>query len=641
MNNPDISCLFTPLEMPNLKLKNRFLMAPMGTGFSIEKTKHFLAARAAGDVALITTGETSVHPSGRTAITNELLIETDNDIKPMSEIAGHVKKNGAHIVLQLNHAGRYSPGRSVGGRAVAPSPIMSGYTGETPRELTTTEADDLVTAFAQAALRAKKAGYSGVEFLGSSGYLISEFLSPLTNKRSDKYGGNLEQRCLFLTSIITESRKLVGNDFNLCVKFDADDGMNGGVTLEESRIMAPLFEKAGADRLNIWAGWHESTRPMLPMTVEHGAFTYLSAEIKKTVSIPVSIAGRINDPETASKIIMSGEADIIGVARALLSDPDFVKKAKEGKATEIRKCTACCHCFDKIISATKRGQDTELFCSMNAELGREGENLIKPAQHSRNIAVIGAGPAGLEAARVAAMRGHKVTIYEADNRIGGMVNLSVVPPHKDELKSIPEYYSRQIELLKINLKLNTKFNPAGPDNDQFDAVIVATGAKSKIPDIPGIRETQYKTAIEILRTGNAPGDSILIIGGGMVGLETAEYLADMGKKVTVVEMDKIAADIGPTTRWGFISRIRRKVKIMSMTAVANISGNTSTLLEKETIKSKVQADLIIIASGMESDRILIDEFNRNGIEYYTAGSCRNPGLIDDAIHEGFEIGCNI
>lgn len=638
MPSSDLDCLFTPLEMPNLKLKNRFIMAPMGTGFDIEKTAYYLAARASGGVALITTGESSVHPSGRTGIKNEFLIETDNDIKPLEKLTSNVKKNGAHIVLQLNHAGRYSPGRVVGGQAVAPSAIMSGYTGETPKELSTAETDDLVTAFAQAAFRAREAGFDGVEFMGSSGYLISEFLSPLTNKREDKYGGDVFKRLNFITSIVRESRNLVGSDFNICVKFDADDGMPGGVTLDESRIMAPAIAEAGADRLNIWAGWHESTRPMLPMTVQRGAFSYLSSEIKKTVSIPVSIAGRINNPGTAAAIISRGEADLICLARALLADPDFVLKTMEGRFKEIRQCTACCHCFDKIVLATKRGESTELFCAINPELGRENENLIKKTEKPRNIAVIGGGPAGLEAARVASARGHRVTLYESDGKIGGMVNLSAVPPNKEELKSIPEYYNHQVKLQNIDIKLNSRFTIEKLRSDQADTVIVATGAKTTIPGIPGISENTARTAIEVLRTGITYGEFVLIIGGGMVGLETAEYLADMGKKVTVVEMDKIASDIGPTTRWDFISRIRRKIKILSSTRVTGISGNIVHILDKDNKDSEIKTDSIIIASGMESDRSIVNDIEKSGLEYHIIGSCRKPGLIDDAIHEGFETG---
>jgi 2,4-dienoyl-CoA reductase-like NADH-dependent reductase (Old Yellow Enzyme family)/thioredoxin reductase len=641
MNTSELKVLFEPLNMPNLKLKNRFYMAPMGTGFDIEKSIHFFAARAKGGVALITTGESSVHPSGRAGLINELLVESDNDISALSRLAKSAQVHGAKIALQLNHAGRYSPGKKVGGRSVAPSAIMSGYTGEIPKELTTGEADDLVIAFSGAALRAQKAGFDGVELMGSSGYLISQFLSPLTNKRNDKYGGDILGRATFLISIIKETRNLVGPDFNICVKFDADDGMHGGVTLNESKIFAPALVAAGADRLHVWAGWHESTRPMLPMTVLAGAFTYLAAEIKKTVTVPVSAVGRINDPFIAAKIIAEKKADLIGLGRTLLADPDFVIKTEQGRLKEIRKCTACCHCFDRILTSTKRGEDTEIYCALNPEAGREGENLIKKTERPRHIAIAGAGPAGLEAARILAIRGHRVTIYEKNVKIGGMVNLSFIPPYKDELKNIIDYYSNQIELNKINLQTNKEFTIDEIKREKQDVVIFATGAKSAFPKIPGLDVNKVYSAIEVLEGKVYAGATVAIIGGGMIGLETAEFLADNGRKVIVIEMDRIASDIGPTSRWGIISRIKQKTEVLASTRVLEIRAGSILVSGKDNIEREIFADTIVLATGLESNIDRIDENALKGTEYYRIGSCKNPGQIDDAISDGFTIGCKI
>lgn len=641
MNSVVLDRLFEPLEMPNLKLKNRFIMAPLGTGFNIERTAHFLTARAKGDVALITTGETCVHSTGRVGIKNELLLESDNDIAPLSSIASQVKKEGAKIVLQLNHAGRYSPGKKVGGQSVAPSAMISGYTGELSRELTTGEVDDLVTAFAKAAFRAREAGFDGVEFMGSSGYLISSFLSPLTNRRKDKYGGDTAGRANFMLSILQETRKLTGPDFNICVKFDADDGMNGGVTLEESRLFAQAFESAGADRLNIWSGWHESTRPMLVMSVPRGAFAYLSEEIKKVVSVPVSIAGRINDPIIAAEIIANEQADLIAIGRALLADPEFVKKTLEGRLNEIRRCTACCHCFDRIVSLIKGGSDEEVYCSVNPEAGREGENLIRKADKRKHVVVIGGGPAGLEVSRIASLRRHKVTLYEKGSAIGGMVNLAFVPPYKEELKNIVEYYSYQLKLLNINVKLSSTFDAEDIESEKPDTIVLATGAKTVIPNIPGIKNNTVFTIAEVLEDNTDTGMSVVVIGGGMAGLETAEYLADMGKKVTVIEMDKIAADVGQTTRWSFISRLRRKVTILSSTRVLEIRDKSVLILKRNNEEKEIEADSVVIAAGMESNRDLVNLIAIKGIEYYIIGSSKKPGRIDEAVSDAFNVGCII
>ncbi len=641
MSNPELDCLFEPLKMSNLNLKNRFYMAPMGAGFDMEKMTSYLAARAKGGVAMITTGETSVHPSGRAGIKNEMLLESNSHIKPLSVMAKKVKKEGAKIVLQLNHAGRYSPGYIVGGQSVAPSPIMSGYTGETPRELSTKEVDDLVVAFAQAALRAREAGFDGVEFMGSSGYLISEFLSPLTNKREDKYGGDIMKRAEFLLSIVKKARELTGPDFNICVKFDADDGMKGGVTLAESVIFAPAIVEAGADRLHVWAGWHESTRPMLPMSVLRGAFTYLAAEIKKKVSVPVAAVGRINDPYTAAAILKKGDADLIGLARALLADPDFVNKTEQGRVSEIRKCTACCHCFDSILSGLRSEGSAELCCAVNPELGREDENLIRKTGQPKHVVVIGAGPAGLEAARVAAIRGHRVTIYESREKPGGLINISCVPPFKEELKGITDYYERQIELNHIDLKLNSQFNADEIQTINPDTIVLATGARVAVPNISGLAGNEVFTALEVLEGEKNIGSNVVVVGGGMVGLETAEYLSDAGKNVTVVETNSIASDVGPTTRWGLISRLRRKIKILTSTRVLKILRDRVLVLGKDNNESEIKADTVVLAAGMVSNRDLCNEIAIKGVEYYLVGSCKQPGLIDNAIKDGFEIGCII
>ncbi len=640
MRDPKLDSLFEPLEMNNLKLKNRFFLAPMGTGFTLDQTIDFLKERAKGEVGLINTAEACVHVSGSTGILNELRIDNDDTIKPLSEIAKTVQKAGAKIAIQINHAGRYSPSILTGNQAVAPSPIMSGYTGETPRELTTDEADDLVIAFAEAILRAQKAGFDGVELLSSSGYLISQFLSPLTNKRQDKYGGDAVQRTKFLTSILEEARSRVGPDLNICVKFDAEDGIEGGKTLEDSLLIAPHIVKAGADRLHVWAGWHEATRPMLPMYVPRAAFTYLSAAIKKVVDVPVSTVGRINDPFVAAEILSKDEADLIGLGRALLCDPHFVKKTMEGRINELKKCTACCFCFDSLIM-TVRGEQASLKCGINPELGREGEKLIESCEKKKNIIIVGGGPAGMEAARVAAIRGHNVILYESDEKLGGMLNLAYLPPHKEEIKNIVDYYTNQMKLLKINVKTGTTFTKDELDSTKPDSVIIATGAQALIPNMPGINEHEIITALEVLNGTIPEGDNIVIIGGGLIGIETAEYLADKGKNVTVVEMYKIGTDIGATSRWGLISRLRRKVKILNSTKVLAIKEKTVLVNVRDKEQRDLEADAIVLAVGLESVRDLESIIKDTGVDFHIIGSCNEPGQIPQAIEEGFNAGISV
>lgn len=644
MKHHDLNILFEPLKMSNLVLKNRFFMAPMGTTFNLDHLKDYLVARAEGGVALITTPEISVHESGRIGLINEPRLENDVDIPALITLTDSVKKAGAKIVAQLNHAGRYAFASVVKGHPVAPSAIASRYTGEIPRELSINEVDDLVIAFADAALRAKKAGFDGVEFMACSGYLISEFLSPLTNRRKDRYGGGIHQRATFLLSLLRETRSRVGEDFNICVKIDAEDGMRGGGTFEDSLMLIPQIVGGGADRLHVWAGWHESSRPMLPMSVPRGGFSYLAAAIKKTVDVPVSTVGRINDPFVAAGILARREADLIGLGRALLCDPNFVEKTRMRKVREIRRCTACCHCFDMIMRAIRGDSNAYLACSLNPELGHEGEELIKAAETAKRVTVIGGGPAGLEAARVCALRGHEVTLYEKENQLGGMLNIAHKPPYKDEIRNIIDYYEAQMEVLQVKLHIGEPFTIATWKKTipKPDVIILASGAKEVLPEIPGIHGANVLTAIDVLR-GSIPAQKlVVVIGGGMIGVETAEFLADAGKTVTLIEMfDVIASDIGASLRWDIMSRIKKKVTILKSTRVIEIKkGSLTALLDKGDIL-KIPSDAVVIAAGLTSLQELTPFLNQVGVKFYNIGSSHAPGQIIQAVKDGFNVACKI
>ena len=648
MDQKELSVLFEPLEMPNLKLKNRFFMAPMGTAFPMPQMIDYLVERAKGEVALIHTGLVCVHPSGRPGgrpgTKLEFCLEEDEDIKEMAPLAKRVKAAGAKVVAQLNHAGRYSPGRLTGMEPVAPSAITSRYTGETPRALGTDEADDLVAAFANAAWRAQEAGFDGIELLASSGYLIAQFLSPLTNKRMDKYGGDTLGRAAFLLSVVRECRKKVGNDFNICVKFDGDDGMEGGRVLEDSLLIAPEIVKAGANRLHMWAGWHEAKRPMLPMWVPRGAFAGYAEAIKKVVDVPVSTVGRINDPYVAAHILKNKKADLVGLGRTLLCDPMFVKKILEGRTDEIRRCIACCYCFD-CIQKNIRGPVIEragIKCALNPELGREGEQLLSPTHKKKKVVVVGGGPAGMEAARVSAVRGHEVTLLEEKNELGGLLNLAVIPPHKEELKNIKPYYQARLKALKVDVKLGETATPERLKQLKPDVMILAAGATALIPRIPGIDGKEVVTAIDVLKGKASVGENVVVMGGGLIGIETAEWLADKGKKVTLVEMQKsVGSDIGITTRWGVLMRIRKKMKILTLTKIVKIKNGSVEVETSHGDMDDISADTVVVAAGLKCRTDLSDHLNQSGFETHTIGCCRLPGQIAEAVSEAFEIGCKI
>jgi len=636
MRDPRLDILFEPLEMSNLTLKNRFFLAPLGTGFTTQQLTDFYVARSKADVGLIMTGEMCVHPSGLAGGPTERDLYRDEAIDVLKPMVKAVQNAGAKFVAQLNHAGRYTPGRRLGQQSVAPSAIASRYTGETPRELTTEEVDDLVIAFADAAVRVREAGFDGLEILSCSGYLNSQFLSPLTNHRTDKYGGDAHKRATFLLSMISEIRKGVGSDYNICVKFDGEDGMNGGRTIEDSLVLAPKLVGAGADRLHVWAGWHEASRPMLPMSVPRAAFTHLAAQIKSVVDVPVSTVGRINDPYVAAGILADGKADLIGLGRTLVCDPEFVRKTKEGREKEIRRCVACCFCFDAIRSGTG------MRCGANPEMGREGEGLIQPAETAKHVAIVGAGPAGMEAARLASLRGHRVTLYDERKDLGGMVITAILPPHKEELQNFIDYYSHQMEIGHVDLQLGQTVTPDMLDEADPDVIVLATGAVEELPDIEGIGQDHVVTALNVLY-GNAPvGDRVVVIGGGMIGVETAEFLTDRGKEVTVVEMLKrIASDVGPTSRWGLVSRLRKKARLLTSRTVKEVTASGVKIADAEGDMEELPADTVVVASGLVCRNELDAYLAQSGKETYRVGSCREPGQIATAIWEAFEVGCGI
>ncbi|HEY5959342.1 MAG TPA: NAD(P)/FAD-dependent oxidoreductase, partial [Polyangiaceae bacterium] len=516
-----------------------------------------------------------------------------------------------------------------------------GYTGETPRSLSTTEVEDLISAFAVAAVRAQEAGFDGVELLGSSGYLVSQFLSPLTNQRTDKFGGTETNRSRFPIEVIKEIRRYVGADFNLSVKIDAEDGMQGGMGLPESKRLAKSLEQVGVDRLHVWAGWHESPRPMLPLFVPSAAFADLAAEIKRSVSVPVTTVGRISDPYRAAELIREGKSDLVGIGRALLSDPDFVVKAQNNRSKEIRPCIACCHCFDQVVAAVRADRPLELTCAVNPTLGRESEELIQEANIKRRIAVVGSGPAGLEAARISALRGHYVTIYEASERLGGLLNVASIPPHKQGLQALIDYYATQMELLGVALRFGVCFDASTIETERPEVVVLATGAISSVIPIRGVDCTHALTATEALCNTATIGQSVVVIGGGMIGLETAEHLAAAGRHVTVVEMGQIASDMSPTARNAFVLRLRKSIKILSSTRALAIQANAVIVSDAKSNEKQLHADTVVFATGLDVRRDLVQALNAAGVEFYLAGSCKVPGIIDEAIADGFRVGCAI
>ena len=647
MRSKELDILFEPIKIGNMQLKNRLIMAPMGTGYGEggyvgKRIIDYLEARAKGGVGLVTVEVAYIHRLGKAGLGGELAVNDDKYIPGLRELSQAINRAGAKAVLQLNHAGRYARSTNLGETPVAPSAISSKYTGETPRELSTAEVEEIIEAFGDGARRARDAGFDGVELMGSTGYLISQFCSPITNKRTDRYGGETpEQRATFVKEIIENIRKKVGNDMSLCVKMSVDEYLTGGNTIADSQVMAKIFVEAGADRLHAWAGWHESPKPMLPMSVPRGAFAHLSKALKEVTDVPVTAVGRINDPYVAAGLVREGKADLIAVGRGLLADPEFANKTYDGRTDEIRTCIGCCVCFDTMMSHIHSTGPEGVICAINPELGREGEDLLRPVEKGKRVLVIGGGPGGMEAARITSVKGHRVTLWEKSKELGGSLKVAVIPPFKEEIGCLTSYLIRQMEINNVDIQLNKNATADEVLKENPDCVIVATGAKQNIPKIKGIENADIVLPVDLLTGKVDAGESVLLIGGGLIGVDLAEFLNEKGKRVTLLTRQRrIGSDIGISTRWVTMMRIRKsKIKVIKEVSYKEIRKD-GVLIERKGEERFIPADTIVISGGLLPDRALIGEL-KGKIPVKEIGDCIEPRKISDAIHEGFKAALEI
>jgi len=515
-----------------------------------------------------------------------------------------------------------------GTEMISPSAIIKRRGFHHTRALTIEEIREIIAQFGESAGRAREAGCDGIEMHAGMGYLINQFLSPITNDRRDEYGGSPENRLRFLLNIVSEVRANAGKDFVCFCRISADEFMEGGLTLTETTEIAKTLKNAGIHCLNVQVGWHESPVPLVQSCVPPGAYTYLAEEIKKAAQIPVVTAYRVNSPRIAEDIICQGKADLVGMARALLADPELPRKAKEGRVDEIRPCIACCRCLDRVMNLES------VYCSVNPRLGRETEWHLALAPQPRKVLVVGGGPAGMVAASTAAHRGHKVTLLEKESKLGGQLNFASLPPYKREIEDYRKYLEGGLRRSGVEVKLNTTLELRG---EEIDAVIVATGAQPLIPEIAGIE--RCVTALEVLK-GKETGKEVLIIGGGMIGCEVAEYLRNKNKRVVILEMlGRIGADIGPATRWVILGRLRSAgVRIETKAKVVAVT-ESGVKAEREGKEEEFAADTVVLAAGMVPANETSGKLE--ALKVYRVGDCVSPRRIKEAVEEGMRVGFEI
>jgi 2,4-dienoyl-CoA reductase (NADPH2) len=666
MNDP----LFQPITINRMEVKNRIFMPAMHMNMAAnyavtDRLIDFYAERAAGGAGMITVGYATVDElSGNPG---NIGAHLDDFIPGLARLASAIRDNGARASVQLNHAGRYNHSMLMGGkRPVAPSAIASRLTRETPVELDVNGIQEIIEHFAEAAGRVKSAGFDAVEILSGTGYLISEFLSPLTNQRTDSYGGAFENRIRFGLEIVRAVRREVGKEFPMIVRMNGNEFMKGGSSREELQEYAVRLAAEGVDALCVNVGWHEAMVPQIVTEVPRGLFGYLARGIRERVDIPVIASHRINDPVVAREMIADGLCDMVAIGRALIADPSFPDKARSGREKDIVHCVACGQgCFDNLFKM----KPVECLC--NPRAGYERKRAIARTVKPLNILVAGGGAGGMSAAIAAAERGHKVTLHERGDRLGGQLLLAGSAPGRGEFLELARDLERQLELSGANVVYNSNVDEALLHDRSPDAVILATGGQPITPPIPGVDLPHVVQAWDVLQGSVATGKRVVVIGGGAVGIETALLLAEKGtlsgealkfllvhgaespenlyglatrgsKEVIVVEMlEDLGKNFGRSTRWGMMLDVERfGVKTRTAARVLEITAE-GVRIEHDGQVEDIPADSVVLAVGTRSFNPLGEAASARGMIVRVVGDAVRPAMVFDAIHEGYKAGCEI
>jgi 2,4-dienoyl-CoA reductase-like NADH-dependent reductase (Old Yellow Enzyme family)/thioredoxin reductase len=649
------SKLFEPIQICDLNIKNRIVMPPMATqyatepGLMTEREIAYYAVRARGGVGLIIVGAVVVDENLGRVAPSQLSLDGEKYVLSFNDLANEVHAYGAALAVQLHHAGLQVATLEVtGGRPpIGPSETPCTYLKDvTAKAATREEIAAIVEKYADAAVRAKRAGVDAVEVHAAHGStLVANFLSPLTNKRTDEYGGDLRGRARFAIEILRRIKEKAGRRFPVIYRLSGSEFVPGGLTIEDTKIIAKMLESEGVDALHITAGhigFKESyyyTYP--PMAMPRGCNVHLAEEVKKVVGVPVIAVGRINDPLLAERILQEGKADLVAMGRALIADPQLPLKAYRGRLEEIRRCIGC------LQDCGQPGSNrTRLRCAINAECGREREYKITRAEKRRKVLIAGGGPAGMEAARVAAARGHDVYLYEAASVLGGQLLLASRIPHKAEIANLLDYLTNQLEKLGVAVVVGKEVTPAVVQDLQPDVVIVATGASPLVPPIPGVRGSNVMTAWEALGWRNSKkkcGDRVVVAGGGSVGCEVAEYLSQDGRAVTIIEMlDDVATDMPYSAKFWLLETLsKRGVKILTGHKIEEITAEGVQTLDKNQTKSFVECDTVVLALGAIANSSLAPSLRTVVDEVYQIGDCLKPRRILEAIHEGYRVALTI
>jgi 2-enoate reductase len=648
--------LFEPGQIGSLKIKNRIVMAPMfavgmnspspNLGYS-QRGIDYYVARAKGGVGLIITGITCPNEKLEKSCGYPLVNNAWRDTLWLNELSEAVHDYGAKIFVQfsagLGCQGPPDPNLPHGG-LVAPSPIPAFFDPNIIcRELTTAEIEELVYDFGYGASLIANAGIDGLEIHAHQGYLLTEFLSPRTNKRTDKYGGDLDGRLRIMIELFEAVKKAAGADYPVTFRYGLTDHLEGEIEgargVEEGLEIARKLEAVGINGFHIDAGVYETNNWAQPPTTQpDGCLVYLAEMAKKAVNVPIITVGKLGNPELAESVLKAGKADFIALGRPLLADPDWPNKVREGRIEDIRPCLGDNEgCLARVFAGK------HISCTVNPQTGKERNLALTPADEKKSVVIVGGGPAGMEAARVAALRGHKVTLIERGYELGGNLVAAAVPEFKREYRRLINYYVTQLRKLDVSTKLGIEATAELVLSMSPDVVFIAIGGRPLVPDMPGVDKDIVITAVELLLNKPQIGQSVIIVGGNLVGTEVALYLGRQGKSVTIVEcLDKIMRDmywinaLDIQRRFDGLESDRLNVKILTNTEAVEVVDDGLVVAKKSGERRTLKADAIVLAVGMTSnDDRLSKALDGKVKEVYHIGDCVSPGKVIDAVWRGF------
>ncbi|MFE9120124.1 FAD-dependent oxidoreductase [Streptomyces sp. NPDC007172] len=652
--------LLSPLDLGFTTLPNRVLMGSMHVGLEeaengFERMAAFYAERARGGVGLMVTGGIAPNDAGR-PYPGGARLTTEAEAAQHRVVTEAVHREGGRIAMQILHFGRYAYHEDL----VAPSALQAPISPYVPNALSDDEVERTVEDFVRAAGLARSAGYDGVEIMGSEGYLINEFVAGATNRRTDRWGGSYENRMRFPVEIVRRTRERLGPDFIIIYRLSMLDLVPGGSTFDEVTTLARAVEEAGATIINTGIGWHEARIPTIATSVPRGAYTWVTKKLMGSVSIPLITSNRINTPEVAEQLLAEGRADMVSMARPFLADPEFVAKAGAGRPETINTCIGCNQaCLDHTFS----GKITS--CLVNPRACHETELVLAPTKLRKRLAVVGAGPAGLAFAVSAAGRGHAVTLFDAADRIGGQLNIAKRVPGKEEFDETLRYYRTQLELLGVDVELNTEVSAADLIPGDWDEIVIATGVTPRTPEIPGSDHPSVVTYLDVLRDGAPVGERVAVVGAGGIGFDVAEFLTDGGdaasldaetyfrqwgvdtaygergglraperpkppRQVHLLQRKttKVGAGLGKTTGWIHRTELKHRGVTMVPGVRYDRIDDEGLHITVDGTSTVLPVDTVVLCTGQEPRRGLYEELTAAGAAVHLIGGADVAAELD-------------